>query len=760
MSVAPDSASPEVPAVLPASHLLPAVRPFQPYPHQRLPEAHLWDYWAVLVQRRWTVVTVFLGAVLATIVWTVTTRPVFTATALLRIEREEPRVLKFEQVVRDEPSNEPAQTQLQTYLKMLQSRTLANRVIELLDLRQNPEFRARDRRPGELTSAFAEHLQVDPVRNSRLIKVSFESRQPDLAARATNTLIDEFMAQHLDQKAGTTRYAVGFLATQVEEARRRLEAAEGQLSQFLEQNDIQFVATDPRIGERQALVSQQLVALSDALQKAKAERIAKESVLAQATRGDANAIPAVLQNPLISHLKEEAATLEGKYRELGQAFKAEYPRMQRLAENIAEVRRQLRGEVRRVVESIRTEYRAAAENEAEIRKVVEEQQRLARKLDGQMAQYNLLRREADTDREIYAALSSRLKETQISAALVTSNISVVDRAEAPFTPSSRGAALSLVIGSMIGLLGGIALAFFFEYLDTSIRDPREVEAILRVPTLGLVPARSVLADRWTTGDYGDAGSFALVTHEATGSQLAEAFRGVRTSVVYSVLDHPPRTMLITSLQQQDGKTSVSTNSAISLAQLGMGDVLLIDADLRHPNLHDILEVPQSPGLSAFLAGRAELPRVIRPARIPGLYVIPAGAVPANPSELLSSHRFTQALTALRERFVHIVIDTPPMLGVSDTLVLAPRVEGVILVLRHGRSNRHAAQRAIQMLGSVHARVLGVVLNHVDVRNAAMGDYGYYSPGTPAASAYVSATKTEPEPARPRSGPDEDGEWRF
>jgi capsular exopolysaccharide synthesis family protein len=350
------------------------------------------------------------------------------------------------------------------------------------------------------------------------------------------------------------------------------------------------------------------------------------------------------------------------------------------------------------------------------------------------------------------ALFSRLKETQIASALPTSNISIVDRAEVPFVPSRAGVALKLLIGPLTGLLAGVALAFFFEYLDTSIRDPRQVEAMLHVPTLGLVPARSVLPDRSLGRGVkrdGAAGSFALVTYEATGSLLAEAFRGVRTSVMYSVVDHPPRTMLVTSLRQQEGKTSVSTNCAISLAQLGSGDVLLIDADMRHPNMHEILEVPQSPGLSDFLAGGTELSGVIKAARIPGLYVMPAGAVPANPSELLCSHRFAEALTALHERFAHIVIDTPPILGISDSLVIARHVEGVILVLRHGRSSRDAAQRAVQMLESVRARILGVVLNYVDARTA-YGDGGgaYYRHG-PSGTGPASPDRTESEPEGPK-----------
>jgi capsular exopolysaccharide synthesis family protein len=314
-----------------------------------------------------------------------------------------------------------------------------------------------------------------------------------------------------------------------------------------------------------------------------------------------------------------------------------------------------------------------------------------------------------------------LKETRISGTLLASNISVVDRAEVPVTPTHPRTVLNLLLGGLIGIFGGVVVAFLFEYLDTSIRDPREVESLLQLPTLGLVPSRAALSGHPL--EHRANGPFALVAHDSTSSMLAEAFRGLRTSVVYATPERPPKTLLVTSLQQQDGKTSVSTNCAISLAQLG-ADVLLIDADMRHPNLHEILGVTPVPGLSDLLAGGVEVSEVIRPTKIPGLYVIPAGPVPVNPTELLASRRLTDALAALESRFAHIVIDTPPMLGISDTLVIAPRVEGVILVLRHGRANRSSAQRAVHMLGAIRARILGVVLNHVDAGSFRGEGYGY------------------------------------
>jgi capsular exopolysaccharide synthesis family protein len=732
--------------------------------YRRDREAHFWDYWTVLIRHRRAVAMVFVGAVLTAFVWSMTARPVFTGTAMLRIEKEEPRILKFEPPARED-WGEAAQTQLQTYYRLLQSRALANRVVGLVGLEHHPEFRSVGRRPGQLTDAFLERLHVEPVRNTRLVKVSFESRSPDLAAQVANTLAAAVIAQQIDDKKEAGRYATGFLSAQVNEARQTLQTNETQLSQFLEENDILFVGGDrtgERVGERQALITQELATLSDSLLKAKAERVAKESMLAQATRANADALPAVLQNPLVAHLKEEATKLEGRYRELGQSFKPEYPRMQRLAENIAEVRQQLRAEILRFVEAVRGEYQTALQNETEIQKLSDAQRGLARKLDGQMARYNLLRREVDASRDLYSALSTRLKEMQVSASLLLSNISVVDRADVPVKRSSPRTGLNLLVGCLVGLVGGVTLAFLFEYLDTSIRDPREVEAMLHVPTLGLVPTRSALPAHLDgrplgagAGPPGAHGAFALVAHQATSSILAEAFRNLRTSVVYATPDRPPKTMLVTSLQQQDGKTSVSTNCAITLAQLGMGDVLLVDADLRHPDLHRILDVPQTPGLSDLLVGGVGVTEAIRPTGIPGLFVIPAGPVPTNPAELLFSPRFTQALATVGERFAHIVIDSPPMLGVSDTLVLAPRVEGVILVLRHGHTGRDAAQRAVQMLGSVRARLLGVVLNHADVRTTAAGYQYYHQEPSPSAPSMWADWTTRGRSAARGSSPDRD-----
>lgn len=733
---------------------------WEPPGMDRVDSAEPWG--PVLLRRRWVVLGVMVVTILTTLIWTVTTRPVYTATVTMRIEKEEPHVLTFGDVAR---GPDPLPDYLQTQQKLIESRTSANRVIKLLSLDEHPDFREPEDvswlgkvrawvrtqltgwipepptpAPGTaddlvfqspITRVFLSRLSVEPVRSSRLVKISFESHYPALAARVANTVAEVFLARSLEMKAEAGQYAASFLAKHMEDVRGNLEQAEEKLNTFLKIHGINFVATGTsttpdRVPERQDLVTQQLGVLSEALLKARNERIAKESLLQQAREQDTDSLPAVLQNPVIVKLRGDLAGLEAQSQELGQTFKPEYPKMQRLQHSINEVRAQISAEVKRVVKGLEADYRAAAQNEHQIETAMEGQRNRALRLGDQLVQYNILRRDVDTSRELYTSLLTRLKETQVSANLLTSPISIVDRAEVPLQPARPRKSLSLVLASVVGLLGGVGLAFVSERLDRRIRSVGEVERVLRVRRLGLVPEGAGMCGRdprrrdlpWRSSRL----PFALVTHIDSASVSAEAFRELRTRLLYSMPERPPRTIMVTSLEAGDGKTSLATNLAIALAQLGAGEVLLLDGNLRHPELHTLLDVPRSPGLSTFLAGQAELPAVLKPTEVPNLYLIPAGRLPTNPAELLASRRLVQALEALAERFEHIVFDTPPLFGVSDALNLAPRLEGVILVLRHGRASRDAAQEALQRLAFVRANLLGVVVNGV-ARGATARGYG-------------------------------------
>ena len=742
--------------------------PFDPsrhYPYAPTEEVSIGEYWQVIRRRRWTVIVCFLVTVIAATVWTFTTRPVYTATATLRIEREEPRVVKFEEVVRADPE----ETYYQTQYNILRSRSLANRVITQLGLDKHEELLKEE--PGAaqwletakswvvatltdllapadhqaepdpvvaedelvpespLTSAFQARLSVSPMRDTRLVRVSFDSYYPELSASVVNALADAFIERNLDYKSEATRYATEFLAQQMEAARAKLEESEQRLNRFLKANDIFFLGGDS-MGGGQALTTQELGDLSARLLQARADRIAKESALAQARRQDPNTLPAVLQNQVIQTLKAQLVALEGEQQQLAQVFTSRFDdvRMRQLKENIRELRRRIEVETARVVASLEGDYRAAVQAEERLRRAAEQQRRLARRLGDQMVHYNLLRREVESNREIFSSLLDRLKETGVSAALLSSNISIVDRAEVPLRPSKPAKTRNLLVASLIGVITGVGLAFLREQLDTTVKDTREVERALGVPTLALIPSWAALEGRKTRRHT----QLALAAHTRMGSAFAEAFRALRTSLLFSGFTQPPRTVMITSLHRDDGKTSLATNLAIVLAQLNVGEVLLVDGDMRRPRLHDLLGVPQAPGLSTYLSGEAPLSDVVKPTHIPNLLVLPSGEIPVNPTELMSSARLQEANALIRQHFAHVVFDTPPLFGISDAMVLAPQVEGVVLVLRRGRASREAAQRAVRVLASMRARLLGVILNDVDVRGTDAKDVGYYgySPSLP------------------------------
>jgi capsular exopolysaccharide synthesis family protein len=728
--------------------------------HPVATEAHFWDYWRVVMRHRFLVLSCFVLAVAAAAAWLVTARPAYTATVTLRIGKDEPRVLKFEEVLRSTSQDE---AELQTLYSLLKSRRLARRVITNINLGEHPDFaegeptwlntlqawtldgmasllpRMPDAKPASevhgspldtpLLRSFERRLVAQPVRNARLLNVSFTSHDPDLAARVANTLAETFVAQILEEKTNATLYATGFLSRQLAEARSKLDATEDRLSRFLAANDIVFIdGRSDRPGERQELSTQQLGVISDALLKAQTERITKESLINQALSQGVDAVPVVLQSPLIAKLKEEFVAQQAEYRKLSVTFRPEYPKLQRIQENLAEIRRQTNEEMRRLVAGLEADYRATLRAERELQKVMDQQRGLARKLGTQMAQYNVLRRDVDTNRELYASLLTRLKETQVSSSLLTSNISVVDAADVPTVPSRPRKRLTLLLAAVVGLVAGLGMAFFVDYLDTNFKDPKEVRVALHVPTLGLVPSQGVLEGRRHNGrGYGDTGAFALVTYAESRSIAAESFRKLQTSLFHSVAEGPPRTMLVTSLNGEDGKTSIAANLAITFAQRGAGDILLVDADMRQPDLHAILNVSQVPGLSSLLAGDEALDRAIQSTPISKLHFLPAGQTHGrSAAELLASDRLPEILQELAGRFKHVVIDAPPLFGVSDSMIVAPKVDGVLLVLRQGRATRDAAQEAVELLRSLRARVLGVVLNDVDGRFAGPGYAAYHS----------------------------------
>ncbi len=703
-------------------------RPLRAFPEQKK-DPHLRDFWHVLVKHHRTIFACFLVTVITVAIATFVQSPVYKATATIKIERTQSKVLKF-----DDPSlpvDNETDSYYQTQYKLLTSYSLAERVVRLLSLDANPEFSGMRPQPstqqvsGEMpttespvVNGFLRKLNIEPVKNTRLVKIAFLSGSPELSAQVANAMVENFIEQSIEQKLGATKYLGGFLAKQIQDVRIKLESSDELLQKFAKQK--QYLVLD----EKQEQTTKQLSLLTDALIKARSERLAKEALYQQTQGQDFQSIPSVLENPLITDLKKEYFRLQAEYRKLSETFKTDYPKMVVLKSNIEEIKGQLDSEVQQVVDGLRSSYEAALELENLLQSSVDKQKQVTLKANEDSIQYNILKREVDINRELYAGLSQRKKETAISAGLDSTNIQIIDWAKVPLRPDRPKKLLNLALGIVVGLGLGVGLAFFAEYLDNTVKTMEEVESTIGLPMLGVVPGlASVERGKQMKGAINgqEEKSFELIMHQDQTSPLSEAIRNIRTSLLFSLPESPPRLLLVTSAEPGDGKTGVSINLAIALAQLG-GDILLIDADMRYPDCHRFLGQDRTPGLANYLVGESELSAAIKSTEIPHLYLLPGGQSLLNPAELLGSERMKAALDLLCQQFRHVIIDSPPVLGFTDSILLSTIAEGILLVIRAGKTPRDATQRTIKMLEGVNAKILGVVLNHLDLYTQG---YSYY-----------------------------------
>ncbi len=376
----------------------------------------------------------------------------------------------------------------------------------------------------------------------------------------------------------------------------------------------------------------------------------------------------------------------------------------------------LQGELGKVVQSVRNEYLSAEAKERSLAAELEAQKAGALSLNRKGIEYGVLQREAESNKQMYEALLQRAKETGLSGEMKASNIRVVDRAEVPRRPVRPRKAMNLLLGLLGGLVSGIGLALFVEYLDNRVKSPDEIKQFLGLSFLGLVPA---------VRDEDIAEGRSPLISDTVAQNFAEAFREIRTSVMFSSAGEGPRSVLVTSTQPSEGKSVVAANLALSLATAGLR-VLLVDADLRKPRLHELMGVKQDPGLSSLLVGRAKAGECVQKSGTANLWVMPAGPNPPNPAELLGSTRFTNLVSSLGEHFDWIVFDSPPVMAVTDPSVVAHRTTGVVFVVGSEQVNRHKAMTAVQKLQASKAKILGAVLNRANVQRNPYYYSHYYS----------------------------------
>jgi polysaccharide biosynthesis transport protein len=700
-------------------------------------EPHLYDYLLILRKHQWLIVSFMLAVVTIVSIATFRMEPVYVATARIELGRENANILPFQGTDSYDYMLD-LENYIETQSKILTSETLALQTIRTGVLTGQPQFQnsdpssealvtgslANQKRPPEL-GAFLGSLSVKRVPISRLMDISFEATNPELAAQVVNAHIRNFIDQNRRSHYDATTAATTWLTDQLDELKIKVKNSEDARLDYERKNQIW------EIDDKQNLTTQRLSEISRQLIDAQGERMRKQSLFEFAKQGDADLVPQIRDSAGVQDLLRRRSELNGQYTEAINQYGPNFPKVQRLQSQLKEIDQNLDREKRAVVARLGSEYHEAQQREELLVRTLDQQKSEANLMSERMVQYNILKRDAEADKALYDGLLTKLKEAGISAALQSSNIRVVDPAMIPSYPSRPAKGRNVALAFLVGLVGGIGLAILREYMDNTVKTPDDVETLARLPSLAVVPAfedspgdarsRKTLSEAIGNGH---SRHVELVAQHLPKSQMSEAFRALRTALLLSQAGSPPQVILVTSALPREGKTTAAANLAVTLAQLG-DRTLLIDADLRKPGIGRLLNMTSGKyaGLSSYLAGVSslELVTVQHPA-IPNLSAIPTGPLPPNPADLLSSHKLADAIAELRTKFKFIVIDTPPVMAATDAVILSVQADGVLLVVRSGETPKEAFTRTRDLLVSVKCRLLGVVLNAV---NSSAPDY-YYS----------------------------------
>ncbi len=696
-------------------------------------EIDLLAYWRILVKRRWLILGVLAALAALSLLVTLMATPMYRATAVMQIDAERQQIMQGGlEVASADPQF------LETQYELLQSRALAERVADDLDLDaaalavlDAPGWLDRlkglvrpankvagsavvDAKPEKVlraaTGVVQAGLTIKPVPTTRLVEISFDSPAPAFSARVANGVAEGFIASGLERRFGANSYAKTYLEDQIKTTKSRLELSERQLVAFAQKENL--VSSS----EGESLAGQNLSALNGALAAAQDQRIRAQARWSQAQAARGAALPAdMLASSIIRSLQQQRAELQGQYQQKLQVFKADYPEMLQLKGQLDDLDKQIGAELGNIRASVKAEYDAAASQERLLQGQIGSLRTQALDVDDRSIDYNIIKREVDTNRQLYDSLLQRYKEVGVAGDVRSNNISIIDRAEVPGGRFSPNLTLNLAVGLLLGLILGVLLAFVLEFLDDTLKTPEDVEQRLKLAVLGIIPRLVKQSPIEAVKD--------------PRSAFSESYRSVRTALQFSTDHGVPRVLLITSAGPGEGKSTTALTLARNFAQMGKR-VLLIEADLRNPSLHKVMDLRAEVGLSNVLAGAHSLADAVLDTAEERLKVILAGPLPPNPAELLSGSRLVSLLTIAAERYDQVIIDGPPVMGIADAPILANVADGTMLVVHSGKTRITTAQAAVKRLQVARAHLIGSVLTQYDAKVAGYGyNYeGYYAYG--------------------------------
>jgi len=725
-------------------------------------DINLMEYWEIVWKRK-TIVLSALGACLAlAAVLSFTQTRQYTATAQILIEDQGSSRFNLQEYL-NAPTNTTDDflgTYFNTQLRIMQSRSLAERVVKKMNLGSRAEFQSeleKDRtiiqmakyivtlrwlKPKKKTAesdeaptgaaaqaAYAGHLlsrlAVYPVPETRLVDVSYVSTNARFSADVVNTLVQEYIDYSIETRSEATRQTSDFLTETIAQKKMELDAKERQLLRYSEEKKILPLSS------KDSNTASQYASAATAYSDAQVARIAAQAKYQELQKLRIDALPQNVSDPTIQSLRSNYLQSKNEYEEkISTTYTPNHPEMIVLKTKVDTLERQLRVEIRKAVDLSYNEYSQALNNENRLRDMMENKRTEVTQQNNDSLFFTGLNTEVETLRNMIATLSAQQKTTEVSATLSglkTSNIKIVDRALIPDGPSSPNIKRNLIVAFLLGLMLGIGLAFAAHFLDNTIKNPEDLDKLTGLPSLGFIPhfspnetgGKGVYASPYgdTSTQNAEASKVSeieLINHLFPKISIAEDYRNVRTSILFSRVDSNQRVLAFTSTQPEEGKSATIANLAISFAQMGER-VLAIDADLRKPRLHKIFQVRNTIGLSDVLSGRVELEEAVQKTPVAHFSLLPSGPHPPNPAELLNSKKMKELLNVVRDRYEMVLIDLPPVLAVVDPVIVAAIADMTIIVLKTAKTTRKPLLRAIAQLRKAKARIAGVIFNDAETK---------------------------------------------
>ncbi|HKV38883.1 MAG TPA: polysaccharide biosynthesis tyrosine autokinase, partial [Blastocatellia bacterium] len=744
------------------------------------------EVWRVLKKRKWLIAVIAVVATTLVTIVSFQSKSVYQASTTIEIERENRTLVRQGDVViqSDDGGDDAYFTtvNMKTKIRILQSRPLLEDVVATLHLDTNPKFldvngkktlfeavktiasklhgqqpvapHASDAAPDVPTepgvrspeesarlapyvSILSAHLSAEPIEDTRMLVVSFSHSDPDLAASIVNTTAQLFIDRTFQNSTESFTKTSKWLDMMTRDLESKVKKAEEDVAQYTGQHNI--FAPDGK----QTLISDKLSRLFDQATRAESDRILKQSLYEEVKAGHLDQLPEAFADPKTMALRAKEGDLSVQLAQLNVKYGPDNPKIDEIKQQLAVIDQQITAGRGDLEARLKADYERAVRDEQTLNAALDRAKAESVQQNQAEIQFNILKQNVETQKQIYTDFLQKQSQAKVQAAEQHNNMRVIEPANAPVVPVGPDRLRSVMMGLVLSLFAGFGIAFGLEYVDNTIKTVDDVNRYAQLPALGVIPAiTSRLPRRLLKGKSKDkqtlpSTGWTNLTPETpdrpvqlvaldSRSTAAEAYRGLRTSVLLSAAGGPPKTVMFTSGQPGEGKTTTSVNTAISLAQLG-ARVLLIDCDLRKPNTHKVFGVKHTRGLSTYLSGdHVQIEEVTTQLPIPNLSLISSGPIPPNPAELISSEKMRNLLGMLAQRYDHILIDSPPLMHVTDPVILSTMVDGVILVIHGGKSTRDVVRRARQELASVGAKVFGVVLNNLDLKREGYDDYYYYN----------------------------------